>query len=456
MEIIRIIRFSIPGLLLLHILIGRIFAEATQFGEIYLYNTIIFLIIFLMLRNTREVNMRASLYSSIAIILWACGSLLSSISSFYYISEHSQIVANFFYLLFYPFALIGFPRLVLPERNITFLEILDSSIIGLGLSSLLTAFVIKPVLPHFDGNFVSTFFSICFPIADVILITVTGAAFLTQLTNSKSLYLCGGIIVFALSDFTFLWESLHRSYRFGSLVDSGWLIALALIGESFWHQSGVIDSQRNINPILLTISVFFSSTLLALLALHPGYFPTFILLPTVSTLLLAFLRMAIALKEARNIGEERILARTDELTGLPNRRKLISELVLFESKDGALLLLDLDGFKPVNDTHGHEVGDLVLQQVASRFERALPPDALLARLGGDEFGVILQGSYERTMEVALALHATLSYPFLIREHNIHIGVSIGHITNDGSQDLLRKADLAMYEAKKNGLGVFAG
>jgi GGDEF domain-containing protein len=60
------------------------------------------------------------------------------------------------------------------------------------------------------------------------------------------------------------------------------------------------------------------------------------------------------------------------------------------------------------------------------------------------------------MEIALALHATLSYPFLIRGETIHIGVSIGHITNDGSQDLLRKADLAMYQAKREGIGVFAG
>jgi diguanylate cyclase (GGDEF)-like protein len=195
---------------------------------------------------------------------------------------------------------------------------------------------------------------------------------------------------------------------------------------------------------------------LAIVALNPGYLPNFILFPTIATLLLAFFRMTIALKEARTIGEERILARTDELTGLPNRRKLIGELAIFADKDGALLLLDLDGFKPINDNHGHEIGDIVLQQVAGRFSRALPNDALLARLGGDEFGVIITGNYEHTMEVALALHATLSYPFLIRGESINIGVSIGHITNDGSQDLLRKADLAMYRAKREGIGVFAG
>jgi len=147
------------------------------------------------------------------------------------------------------------------------------------------------------------------------------------------------------------------------------------------------------------------------------------------------------------------LARTDELTGLPNRRKLVSEIESFMGKDGSFLLLDLDGFKPVNDLHGHATGDKVLQQVAARFSRSLPYGALLARLGGDEFGVLYEGSYESAMDVALALRATLSYPFTIENVDIHIGVSIGVAANNGAPDLLRRADDAMYRAKREGLGV---
>ena len=177
------------------------------------------------------------------------------------------------------------------------------------------------------------------------------------------------------------------------------------------------------------------------------------LIPAIVTLLLAFIRMSIALKAAKNIGHERILAHTDELTGLPNRRSLISEIENFMSKDGSLMLLDLDGFKPVNDLHGHTAGDKVLQQVAMRFSRALPHGALLARLGGDEFGVLYEGSYESAMDVALALRATLSYPFSIESQHIQIGVSIGLAANNGAPDLLRRADDAMYRAKREGLGV---
>jgi diguanylate cyclase (GGDEF)-like protein len=88
-----------------------------------------------------------------------------------------------------------------------------------------------------------------------------------------------------------------------------------------------------------------------------------------------------------------------------------------------------------------------------RFHRALPPDATLARLGGDEFGVLIHGSYETSMEVALALHATMSYPFLIGKESIDLGVSIGVAANNEDHDLLRRADVAMYRAKRESLGV---
>ena len=146
-------------------------------------------------------------------------------------------------------------------------------------------------------------------------------------------------------------------------------------------------------PIFIAISVFISPTLLAYSALRPGAFPIFIIAPTIATLFLAFIRMTIVIRQARNLGEEKVLARTDELTGLPNRRRLIADLETFSKSEGALLLLDLNQFKPVNDKYGHEFGNLVLQQVAQRFSRSLPTGAVLARLGGDEFGVLVNGTY---------------------------------------------------------------
>ena len=117
------------------------------------------------------------------------------------------------------------------------------------------------------------------------------------------------------------------------------------------------------------------------------------------------------------------------------------------------MLLDLDGFKPINDKHGHEIGDRILREVAKRFNRTLPQGALLARLGGDEFGVLIRGSYEEALESANALRASVSYPFSIDGREISVGVSIGIVHNDGAGDLLKRADAAMYRAKHLGMGV---
>ncbi|MSV86826.1 MAG: diguanylate cyclase, partial [Actinobacteria bacterium] len=89
------------------------------------------------------------------------------------------------------------------------------------------------------------------------------------------------------------------------------------------------------------------------------------------------------------------------------------------------------------------------------FSRALPATSLLARLGGDEFGAIIRGDRQFTIEVAQALRATLSYPFLIGNEEIRVGVSVGHVSNDGAPDLMRRADNAMYQAKNESLGVWS-
>jgi diguanylate cyclase (GGDEF)-like protein len=390
---------------------------------------------------------------AIAVGFWAIGSVIASVAIFYSSQTVSNTVSGIMYLLFYPLAIIGLPRLLAANRKLTVIELVDSSIFGLGLSTLCSALVAKPVLPHFDGNIGDTFFAIMYPIADLILVCVVVATVFMQGYSRRGVLLTMGVTLFALTDFLFLWQNINGSYLMGSMLDIGWVVALLLIAESFWQPGIDIKAREGINPVLVSVSVSLSATVLALIAIRPDYFPRFILIPAIATLALAFARMALALTQAKNIGQERLLARTDELTGLPNRRRLVSEIDSFIQKEGALLLLDLDGFKPINDIHGHETGDKVLQQVALRFERALPHGALLARLGGDEFGVLYEGGHESALEVALALRATLSYPFHINNQEIQLGVSIGVAKNTGEKDLLVRADNAMYKAKREGLGV---
>ena len=291
--------------------------------------------------------------------------------------------------------------------------------------------------------------------SDLLLLTLAAIAVITHRLQKRALLLFLGILIFSASDLFYLWLSVNNSYTFGQITDDGWLIGIVIIANSFWHAQSSTTSEITIHPVFIALSIFISPTLLALMALRPGIFSIYILIPTIATLFLAFIRMTIVIRQARNLGEERVLARTDELTGLPNRRRLVAELATYSETEGALLLLDLNEFKPVNDQYGHEVGDLILQQVAQRFSRSLPTGAVLARLGGDEFGVLINGSYETTLEAAFALQATLSYPFVIRGHSITIGVSIGHAHNDGESNLLERADAAMYEAKRTGSGVLS-
>lgn len=156
------------------------------------------------------------------------------------------------------------------------------------------------------------------------------------------------------------------------------------------------------------------------------------------------------------------LAYTDELTGLANRTFFIAQLekLVEISKRGrydfALLYFDVDDFKRVNDIHGHEGGDLLLCEVASRLSEHLRTEDVLARMGGDEFALILGGANNEqdVIKVANQILTIVNTPFLIRDREIQTGTSIG-ITMSMSDEkeaeaMLQHADLAMYEAKGGG------
>ena len=440
-------------LLIVHLISRTVQVSPQIYLDLWIYNAIAILFIFSLIGVPSFNDHIGVAFLALAITFWTAGSLISSLSVFYTLNLRIELISDVLYMLFYPAAFIALPRLLSQRARISAVEILDSTIIALGLSSLGTALFVGPVLPRLNGDMVMTFFAIFYPVGDLILVASVISTLLTQKISKRAVVASFGIFIFAFSDFLFLWLHVNNKYIFGSISDDGWLIGLALIVMSTQFKASEQSSDDGVNPIFVALSVFLSGTLLGIITLRPGYFPSFILLPTLLTLLVAFIRMTIALRQARSLGTERTLARTDELTGLSNRRKLIAEMDQIGDSEGALLILDLDGFKPVNDSFGHEIGDEILKQVAIRFDRALPPNATLARLGGDEFGVLLHSNYETSMEVARALHATMSYPFLIGKESIDLGVSIGVAANNQEHDLLHRADVAMYRAKRESLGV---
>ena len=155
------------------------------------------------------------------------------------------------------------------------------------------------------------------------------------------------------------------------------------------------------------------------------------------------------------------MAFQDELTGLPNRRDFLQKLEAAcrdtDRYPFGCLMFDLDRFKQVNDTHGHFVGDRLLQALTHRLTTQLGPDILLARLSGDEFAVIcpLEGR-DLDLHIAKVIVARISEPFEIEGRSITIGTSIGvtRFPRDGNNAtaLLRKTDLALYKSKFDGRG----
>jgi diguanylate cyclase (GGDEF)-like protein/PAS domain S-box-containing protein len=153
----------------------------------------------------------------------------------------------------------------------------------------------------------------------------------------------------------------------------------------------------------------------------------------------------------------------DGLTGLANRALFRDRLDHALAQGGrtrfslAVLLVDLDGFKQVNDSLGHDAGDQLLEEVANRFASVTRPGDTLARLGGDEFAVLLEGANEQAATgVARRLLDALSEPIDMAGRTLRLGASIGVVTHVGkgadSESLIRDADLAMYAAKEAGRG----
>lgn len=162
---------------------------------------------------------------------------------------------------------------------------------------------------------------------------------------------------------------------------------------------------------------------------------------------------------ARDVTEARILqdqlryqASHEVLTGLPNRALFAERLAAAANKQAAILVIDLDDFKRINDTYGHHIGDKVLVGVAERLRAVMPEEGTPARLGGDEFAVLLPSAdAHRARDVAARFLELLNQPMDIEGRALEVRASVGLVVGDPTEaeSLLRQADAAMYEAKRS-------
>lgn len=189
---------------------------------------------------------------------------------------------------------------------------------------------------------------------------------------------------------------------------------------------------------------------------------------TLDALKLLVSQATVAARNDRLLGELRVMhdemqrrATHDNLTGLPNRARFNDELSRALQPGGgvvAVLFLDLDGFKGINDRHGHEAGDELLRAVAQRLRSAIDDDQLVARMGGDEFtailtferGVSTDGARAAAQLVANRLVEAVNEPLQLRQARVQVSTSVGIATAEAgleAETVLRRADVAMYHAK---------
>jgi diguanylate cyclase (GGDEF)-like protein len=342
---------------------------------------------------------------------------------------------------------------------------LDGVLVGLGIATVAAALVLPALVVDLGGTVAQTATNLAYPLLDLVLLAMIGGTLpLFRWRPPAALWwLTAGLSVFAIVDSIYLIQAARDSYISGGLLDASWVIAIAMVAAAPGSRSR--PGIARVPPIWLTLATPLLAAAAAMIVLGvAGYVA---ITPVASylaaaTLLAALVRVALAFLEAHRFAEHAQLVCTDDLTSLPNRRGFYDKAArLVPQQDSAgnsfestaLLLLDLDHFKDVNDSLGHVAGDELLRCVAERLVSRLRPDDVLARLGGDEFALLLPGAgLDDALQAAAALITALEQSVKLDGLHVQTGAAIGiALSPEHGRDigtLLRHADIAMYRAKR--------
>jgi diguanylate cyclase (GGDEF)-like protein len=409
------------------------------FWDLLIYNLIVFILAVALLSESQ-------LLLSIGFASWGISSTTSSWFALNNVAA-APVILDLGYVLFLPFLVMHFLKFFINDFK-TKIHFLDAGIIALGVSAFLTAFAMKPIPNLKESELLRNILNNYYPISDVILCALAITIFSKYKTSLINVMQTLGLLAFTLTDIKFFWISADKEYLLGSWIESGWIFALILISLHNDRISKKESQNQLFNQKMIFLSIFLSFLTLGSLTIWSDSLSKFAAIPAALALLLAFLRLSIALKHSQNLDVEHKLARTDELTGIANRRSLIAKLAEVENDTSyCMLLMDLDSFKEINDLFGHDAGDSVLIEVARRFEQVLPSNAFLARLGGDEFGVLVQTDFQHASELSKRLELSLASPIYVHQTPRYLSVSIGVAERTVGVDLIRAADEAMYLVK---------
>jgi diguanylate cyclase (GGDEF)-like protein len=333
-----------------------------------------------------------------------------------------------------------------------------------GAACLAGAVLLIPLTEELDNSGIPLIGALLYPLIDLlmVMIVITASTLQGTLRSSRTVKSLAGFVLLTAADVPLLATANNSLLAkvagphsdLSSVIYLLWGSAMVLItagacshrGEAHKYRAGAWEA---VPPI----AAAFLATLVLTLR-PPGISDAYTTGPALVTLFAAACRMALALREARNAAEAFRLSLTDDLTGLPNRRAVVHRMKTLAHEDQpiGLLLLDIDRFKDINDTLGHVAGDRVLQLLARRLRSWLPATSTVARLGGDEFAVVTSSEDPSSLvDLAERLRGLIDRPISFEKHSFLLTASVGVAIGDGrtsAEDLLRQADIAMYQAKE--------
>jgi diguanylate cyclase (GGDEF)-like protein len=345
---------------------------------------------------------------------------------------------------------------------------LDGVIAGFAVAALVSFFWFAPLLAG-NGKAIQAMVEMAFPMFDLLMLALIVAALAPHRyrPDRSTGFLMAGVFWFVIGDVIHISQQANQSFSASTGADLTFVVGIWLMGLA---ASARYDRKRSAEVVYGATSLSFAIipvlagvvSIMVVAACLRWHRPHEVAALALAGLALVLVRMWLTLRaERRLVSTSHEDARTDALTGLPNRRFLIEQVEAMLSPDGTgragVILIDLDGFKEVNDALGHGAGDMLLGMIGARFVECLGRRGTLARLGGDEFAAICDGPEEKLVEIAGELLGTTTEPCLLEGLRVRLGASVGIALGDGADctafELLRSADVAMYDAKKNKLGI---
>jgi diguanylate cyclase (GGDEF)-like protein len=373
-------------------------------------------------------------------------------------------VCDGLWLSLYPLCyvgIVGFARSG-AQRRVPAGVWLDGIIAGAGLAAVGAALVFPPVLASTSGSTVAVTTELGYPIGDLLLAAlVVGLLALRGWRLDRAWgSLGGGFVLLAVADCMYALQVANGASTPTAMTNLMYLLAVALLAFAAW-QAASDDRKPNLEgwSVLLVPGGFTIAALGLLQYDHLHRLDPLAFALADITMAAAVIRMALAFRDIRGLAEARRQAATDDLTSLPNRRTFMrraGEAIRTAHLAGgkiAVLMMDLDNFKELNDTLGHNAGDELLRLIGPRIKGALRATDIVARLGGDEFAILLdpQPGEAGVAQVAQKILEALREPFEILGLGLRLTASLGIASFPGDardeEELLSRADIAMYQAK---------